>query len=398
VIVTTTVRLFESMLGDGPRACRKLHNVVSSVIVIDEAQTLPPHLLAALLDVLQELVTHYHVSVVFCTATQPAFHVVPGFANLEPREIAPDPPALFRELQRVTYQWPQPGDQATWKEVADQMRTSAQVLTIVNTKRDATALLDALADPEAQHLSTLLCGAHRRVVLADVRTRLAAGQPCRLVATQVVEAGVDLDFPLVLRAFGPLDAIVQAAGRCNREGRRPSPGRVVVFEPADGRLPPGVYQVATGSARTVLAAGAPDVDNPTTFAHFYTLFYGGVDTDARAVQARRTVLDYPETARLGRLIDDDTVPVAVRYRGPRGTNRTADRLLNRLRATPAQARGILRRLQPYLVAVRRREIDGLASSGLVREVLPDIGIWEWLGAYDSVRGLGLSRDPDQVMV
>jgi CRISPR-associated endonuclease/helicase Cas3 len=389
VIVTTTVQLFDSLLGAWPGACRKLHNIVGSIVVLDEAQTLPPRLLTPLLDVLRELVTQYRVSVVFCTATQPAFEVVPGFADLGAREIAPDPPMLFRRLRRVTYQWPRPGEQSTWEHVASQLRASGQALAIVNTRRDALTLLDALGDPEALHLSTLLCGAHRQVVLADVRARLQGGRPCRLVSTQVVEAGVDLDFPLVLRAFGPLDAIVQAAGRCNREGRQSGLGQVVVFDPAEGRLPPGEYRVAADSARTVLAAGTPDVDDPASFARFFALFYGGVDTDARGVQARRAVLAYPETARQARLIEDDTVPVIVRYHGRRGNDRTVDRLLARLRATPERARRHLRRLQPYLVAVPWRELDGLLAQGLVREALPDLGVWEWLGPYDEIRGLGL---------
>jgi CRISPR-associated endonuclease/helicase Cas3 len=389
-IVTTTVQFFESLLGDGPAACRKLHNVVGSVVVLDEAQTLPPRLLTPVLDALRELVGHYRVSVVFCTATQPAFQVVPGFAELEPREIAPDPPTLFRRLHRVTYDWPRADEQTTWQQVADQLRASDQGLAIVNTRRDALSLLDALGDPGALHLSTLLCGAHRRVVLAEVRARLQTNRPCRLVTTQVVEAGVDLDFPLVLRAFGPLDSIVQAAGRCNREGRRPEPGRVVVFDPAEGHLPQGVYRVAAGSARTVLAAGPPDVDDPSSFERFFKLFYGGIDTDARRVQVYRAALNYPETAQKSKLIVDDTVPVVVHYRGPRQTDRTADRLLARLRRTPERARSLVRRLQPYLVAVRRREIDGLVAQAQAAEVLPGLGIWEWLGTYDPIRGLGSS--------
>ena len=398
IVVTTTVQLFESLLAANPSACRKLHNVVGSVIVIDEAQTLPPRLLTPLLDVLRELIANYHVSVVFCTATQPAFEAIPGFADIAAAtEIAPEPAGLFRRLHRVTYCWPKADEQMSWRDVASQMRRVSQALAIVNAKSDAAQLLDALDDPHATHLSTLLCGAHRRVVLARVREQLQSGEVCRLVATQVVEAGVDLDFPLVLRALGPLDAIVQAAGRCNREGRLPTPGRLIVFEPASGHLPPGTYRVAAGSARTLLAQGELDVDDPATFARFFALFYGAVDTDAKRVQLLRQALDYPTTARLTRMIDDDTVPVAVHY-GPTGDDNSVDRLLARLRAVPHLARLILRDLQPFLVNIRRRHIQALAAQQLIREVVPELGVWEWLGVYDRVRGIQLHLDPDLVVI
>src|SRR5262249_42872893 len=155
------------------------------------------------------------------------------------------------------------------------------------------------------HLSTLLCGQHRRDVLRQVRERLRNGERCHLVATQVIEAGVDVDFPLVLRALGPLDAIIQAAGRCNREGLRKDGGRVVVFAPVDGGLPQGAYQTATGTTRLLLAQGDLDVDQPATVARFYQFYYPLVGTDTEQVQQCREALDYPETAKRARLIKDE---------------------------------------------------------------------------------------------
>jgi CRISPR-associated endonuclease/helicase Cas3 len=174
---------------------------------LDEAQALPAHLLTPILDALRELCTHYGSTVVVSTATQPAFEAIPGFAALGAREIVPDPGRFFRILNRVRYEWltDQP---IGWDECARLMRSADQCLAMVNTKRDAIALLDALGDPHALHLSTLLCGAHRHAVIKSVRELLASGAPCRLVSTQVIEAGVDLDFPLVMRAMGPLDSII----------------------------------------------------------------------------------------------------------------------------------------------------------------------------------------------
>ncbi|MFW6206810.1 MAG: CRISPR-associated helicase Cas3', partial [Gemmatimonadota bacterium] len=219
IVVTTTVQLFESVFANRPAPCRKLHNLVGSVLILDEAQTLPSHHLAPILAALSELTAHYRMSVVFCTATQPAVSAQPYAQVFEAaREIVPAPGTYFAALRRVTYEVPASSERWSWQRVADEMRRSDQCLAVVNTKADALALLEVLDAPEVLHLSTNLCGAHRREVLADVRERLQSGRPCRLVSTQVVEAGVDLDFPLVLRAVGPLDRIVQAAGRCNREG------------------------------------------------------------------------------------------------------------------------------------------------------------------------------------
>lgn len=388
VIVTTTVQLFESLLGNGRTACRKLHNLVGSVIVLDEAQTLPARLLTPLLDVLLELVRHYRVSVVFCTATQPPFQLIKGFGAIsDARELAPDPPTLFRQLARVSYDLPARDVTSSWQDVAARMREAPQALAIVNTKKDALALLDALDDPEALHLSTLLCGAHRRVVLETVRRHLERGEPCRLVATQVVEAGVDLDFPLVLRAFGPLDSIIQAAGRCNREGKLDGPGQVVIFTPAEGGLPPGEYTVRTGNTRTVLAQLDVELDAPATVERCYRLFFSDINTDKEQVQGHRQALDYPETARCARLIEDDTLSVVVRYRGPGGTDTRVDALLDQLKRWPQRVRALQRSLQPYVVNIRRREAEG-ALAGLIEEVVPGLGVLVWRGTYDArVRGL-----------
>jgi CRISPR-associated endonuclease/helicase Cas3 len=392
VVVTTTVQLFQSLLGQRTGVCRKLHNVARSAIVLDEVQTLPPHLLEPTLDVLRELVAHYGVSVVLCTATQPALDAAPGFDGLpDVREIVPDPARHFAALARVNYEWRGATEQWSWERAADELRGAARGMAVVNTKGDALALLDALDDPDALHLSTLLCGAHRRAVLAEVRRRLDGGEPCRLVATQVVEAGVDLDFPLVLRALGPLDRVVQAAGRCNREGRLDGLGRVVVFAPEEGRQPPGAYRVGTDTTQVLLRA-APDgldLDDPAVYRDYFRRFYDGMELDREGVQRLRRSFDYPEVARRFRLIEEDTVSLVVRYRGAgeKGEEGTdVDALLEALRARPQRGRAILSRLQPYLVGVRQAALDRYRQDGLVLEVIE--GLWEWGGKYDAVRGLG----------
>lgn len=402
VVVTTTVRLFESLLGRNPSACRRLHNIAGSVLVLDEAQSLPVRLLTPLLHVLRDLVQHYRVTVVFCTATQPAFSSVPGFAEAlaTAREIAPDPPRLFTSMRRVHYERLAAGP-VTWETVADRMRDTSQALAIVNTKRDAMALLDALNDADALHLSTLLCGAHRRDVLAEVRRRLRDGKACRLVATQVVEAGVDLDFPVVLRALAPLDAIAQAAGRCNREGRLGEHGgRVLLFEPELSR-PSDDYRSAIDQARAFFAAGAIDFDDPDLFRRYFRALYGSLGRDGLDVpnvQSARQQMDYEETAKRARLIHEDTLPVVVRYRGGEDGDRTVDDLLHEVRTRRMATKDTWRRLQPYTVAIRKAQARRFTQDRLLEEVVPGIGVWEWLGVYDSrVRGLSPEFAPETLV-
>jgi CRISPR-associated endonuclease/helicase Cas3 len=398
IVVTTTVQFFESLFGRKTTTCRKLHNIARSVVILDEVQTLPVGLLVPILDALRQLVAHYDVSVVLCTATQPALEDSPYLKGLpEVREIIPEPGRLFAELaHRVQYELPHVGEAWTWSQVAEEIGHADQVLAVVNTKNDALALLDALQDPGALHLSTLLCGAHRREVLAEVKHRLSNGLPCRLVSTQVVEAGVDVDFPFVLRAIGPLDRIVQAAGRCNREGKLTA-GRVVVFDPVEGKLPPGVYRAATQTSRNQLVRPGFDFNKPALYLEYFRFLYQVVETDKDGIQELRKTLNYPDVAQRFRMIDDDTSAVVVRYRGLDGANDEVDRLLSYVHQDTKLARWLLRQLQPYLVNVRTRLIDGYRREGLLNEITS--GLWEWLGRYDLVRGLTVAnRDAEELVV
>ena len=204
-----------------------------------------------------------------------------------------------------------------------------------------------------------------------------------MVATQVVEAGVDLDFPLVLRANGPLDAIIQAAGRCNREGHL-ARGQVIVYEPEGGTLPPGPYRAATNLARVVLGAGDLNPNSPQAADRYFGLLFGTVSADRDNVQACRERLDFPETARLFKLIDDDTVGVVVRY-GSAEQQQQLDDTADRLQHHWGNPRLLLRALQPYMVNLRRQQAERLHQQGLLHEILPGLGLW--LGAYDPRRGL-----------
>ncbi|MCX7673429.1 MAG: CRISPR-associated endonuclease Cas3'' [Thiobacillaceae bacterium] len=326
LIVTTSVQFLESLFSNRPAACRKLHRLQRAVILFDEVQTLPATLAVPTLAALSHLASAWRSSVIFATATQPAFNHLDGAVRKaaapgwRPREIVPDVPALFAPMKRVQIQWGSPDSPVAWESLAESMRQEPQVLCIVNLKRHAKELWEKLDDPDAYHLSTNLCPAHRQAVLEEVRARLKSERPVRLVATQCVEAGVDLDFPAVYRAWGPLDAILQAAGRCNREGRRPCPGRLWVFLPEDEAYPPGGYAQAAQVAKMLLrrhGEAMMRVDEADFITAYYRELYDltGMEQSrkAQAILAAVCAGDFPEVARAYRLIEQDTINVLVPY-------------------------------------------------------------------------------------
>ena len=397
VVVTTTVQLFHSLFSNRTSSTRKLHRLARSVIILDEAQSLPPQLLDPILDALRQLTEQYGTSIVLCTATQPAFQTIKPFADITATDIVPDYSDHFRALKRVNYEW-RTDPALSWDEVADIMRESPQVLTVVNTKKDALALLETLGDDGALHLSTLLCGRHRSRVIQEVRQRLERGEACRVVSTQVVEAGVDLDFPAVMRAVGPLDSIIQAAGRCNRAGRMDA-GRAVVFQPKEGSAPPlGSYKLATDTTLRMLKAGPLDLDDPETVTAFFRDVYQFADHDAKGIQGKRRSFDYPEVASRFRMIDDATLEAVVPKYGTGEERERVGRVLERLRNGTPAARSVIRSLQPWTVQIYVNQASGMLRSGLLSEVMP--GLYEWRGDYDEVTGIGgiTALDPDALIV
>jgi CRISPR-associated endonuclease/helicase Cas3 len=393
VIVTTNVQLFESLFSNRPGKARRLHNIAGSVIILDEVQTLPVGLLAPTLDVLRALVEQYHVSVVLSSATQPqpAFQSVSGIV---PTDIIPkvSSDVHFKKLARVSYT--KRTEKLSWQELATELRRHErnQVMVVLNSRKDALGLLNELQGANNLfHLSTLLCGWHRKAVLRLVRKRLRHGLPVLLVSTQVVEAGVDIDFPEVWRAMGPLDRIVQAAGRCNREGMMASKGRVVIFEPSDGRMPKGEYQAGFGLADFLLNPYQNDAErlhDPELHEEYFRRLYAERDLDEREVQTYRKTLNFPETAKRFRLISEDTVMVVVEY--AQGSRRLVDWKNRPSRAT-------WRRLQPYTVSLQRYETDRLINEDWLESVSD--GLYRWVGKYDRIRGIAEANyDPADLIV
>ena len=407
LIVTTNVQLFESLFASKTSRCRKLHRLAHSVIVLDEAQQLPPEFLQSILDVLNLLVKHYGVTVLLCTATQPALSSTDYFdpsmrlRGLEGvREIIPDPEALFDALKRVDVELPLDWTTATpWTEVAARVAAEDCVLAIVST-RQAARELHRLLPPGTLHLSALMCGAHRKAVIAHIKARLSAKragtdrEPLRVVSTQLVEAGVDIDFPVVFRALAGLDAIAQAAGRCNREGHLPGRGRVVVFV-SPTQPPPGHLRKAAQACVSALHGQRADPLKRVLFASYFRQFYAAVDLDAKRIVPMLKVqpdlaVQFRSAAQAFRLVDDeDSATVVVRYAEHA---QEVEKLLALL-AADGPARWLMRKLQRYTVSIHRRLATQMLAQGDL--TLPMPGLYMQVDSenlYDPLLGLVLEDD------
>jgi CRISPR-associated endonuclease/helicase Cas3 len=415
VIVTTAVQFFESLFAARTSSCRKLHNIANSVIVLDEAQTLPLHLLRPCMAALDELARNYGASVVLCTATQPALRVIDnalppnklkkkqGFDIGPERELAPTIERLYHMLKRVNVEvLKEPVDDSV---IAARFAEREQMLSIVNTRGHAKALFDVTKDlPGVWHLTTLMCPAHRRQVLAKVRQDLKDGHPVRLVATSLIEAGVDIDFPEVWRAETGLDSIAQAAGRCNREGKTTA-GRVVVFTPAAHKLP-RAFTAYRDSARLPLQMPDP-LGLEAIEAYFQALYfnrgYEALDTvkiDDRAgiipaLERTAPAFDFPFSSIAAgfRMIDETMRPVIVPWAEQRNE---VDRLLAALRGSEVPPARIVRKLQQYTVPIPEAAWKRLLGTGAIQPVNSAFGdrfmVLSSNGLYDDKTGLRLD-DP-----
>jgi CRISPR-associated endonuclease/helicase Cas3 len=378
VVVTTNVQLFESLLANQPSRCRKLHNLARSVFLLDEAQSLPIDMTMTIIDLLSELATRYSATIVLSTATQPALRERDQFAGLRNvREIITSPTSLADRLRRVQVNWPKSEPvPESYAQIAQEISDHPRVLAIVHRRRDARELASLIPRDGRFHLSALMCPAHRRVVLEEVRRRLAEsgaeeGRPIRLIATQLVEAGVDIDFPVIYRALAGLDSIAQAAGRCDREGRataflgRPA-GQVFVFR-APTNPPPGVLRQGLETTESMLLEFGDrlDIGDPRIFENYFRRLYAKHPLD-RGLQNERAALNFATVADKSRLIEDDfMIPIVVPYRD------SAERVA-RFRTDPT--RGTQRALQPYLVQISPADLQCLESHGGVEPVAGENGV------------------------
>ena len=388
VVVTTSVQFFESLYGNRPARCRKLHNIANSVILFDEAQNLPVPYLRPCVAAIAELVKNYRCTAVLCTATQPALQ--PLFAEFAPgiplRELCPDPAAQYAAFRRVSLH-----DLGTLPQtaLAQRLNQSAQLLCIVNRRKTAQELFAALPAEGRFCLTTLQCPAHRKQLLQQIRARLQAGLPCRVVATSLIEAGVDVDFPTVYREICGLDSILQAAGRCNREGKRTAAeSPVCIFTLQDAPVPP-MLRLNVSTTQRVLQAFADPAD-PQAIEQYFTFYRnlkGDAQLDAKGILPGidhgmdHKIMPFATVAEKFRLIESPAETVYVPL--GRGAELLAD--LQQGRAD----RSVFRALGQYGVTVYPDHLRLLQQAGAVQQWQDTVWYLTDLRYYEPETGLSL---------
>jgi CRISPR-associated endonuclease/helicase Cas3 len=414
-VVTTTVRLLESLFDRRPAAMRRVHRLSAAVIVLDEVQALPHQMLIPILDALRTLVGHFGTTVLLCSATQPDFWHLSPWRELPAKEIVADPAALVSRLRRVDFDW-RLDPQLDLAGLAADAAGNEQAMVVVNTTADARTVFDAwrgmVPGRVGWHLSTRMCAAHRRRVLAEVRRRLADNEPVLLVSTQLIEAGVDVDFPVVYRVIAPADSLLQAAGRANREGNLPGRGKVIIVDPQDAGHPPA-YKTLVATTRTHFGPGRAEPDDLSALRAYYQDVYGALNLEhvgsvGQRIQQARRIMDFaavtdgpsdPATGKANRryafkMITDDGIALVT----PQGEDAVADRdaieaVADRVRTSARPETRDLRELQPYLTTVHPSAMRRPGVAALMRPILGEPGqpgsLAEWTGDYDPDTGIDL---------
>lgn len=406
IIVTTSVQFFESLFASRTSRCRKLHNIVNSIVILDEAQLLPSEFLKPILHTLRELQKNYGVTLLLSTATQPAFNShkpsldfeLPGLPGM--MEIINNPQELHRQLKRVTVILPNDFNiTKSWDNLSAELLKYPSVLCIVNRRDDCRTLWEKMPE-DTFHLSALMCGAHRSQQIASIKECLASGMSTRVISTQLVEAGVDLDFPVVYRAMAGLDSIAQAAGRCNREGRAEK-GQVVVFMP-DSNMPPGTLRQAAQVAQRLISQDCEDILAPKQFEAFFKELYWikSERLDKYAILADLKMASdfrcsFRTAAEKFHIIDEtQSAPVIVTYSKGAGLINTLEK--------EKPGRQMKRKLQRYIVNIPRYLHSKLISEGKIKELHPGVYVQAHPSLYDADLGFCPDRsvlyEPDELVV
>ncbi len=390
IVVTTSVRFFESLYSNRPSDLRRIHNIARSVVILDEVQTLPRCFLRTFLSFMKGLADEWHTTFLFCTATQPAFEQTgtsEDEANRWPKgTIQPLLPEelqsrLYANLQRVREpEWPKDGQTIAWEVVAERLAQYPRVLCIVNKKKHAKHLYEivkALLGPKQIpannlfHLSTRMCAEHRLSQINEIKKNLSSGdQPCFVISTQLVEAGVDLDFPVVFRALAPLDSIVQAAGRCDREGqlteklKKPA-GEFHIFLPEDNGY---IYREALDVTRSMIERGNVSIHNAAHIHTYFNELYAG-ELDTEDIEPLRYNLNFPEVAKRLNMIDNLTHSVLIPY------NDKGKEIIHQILSQHSIDRSLLRRAQRYQVGLYDYEFKSAKEEGSIYEIVSESNLW-----------------------
>lgn len=383
VIVTTAVQFFESLYANRSSKCRKLHNIANSVIIFDEAQMIPSNNLRPCVAAIAELVRAYNATAVLCTATQPAIdEMLLEYSKKESVvELCPDVDGMFEKFRRTSFE---KEGRLTTDELVSRLESQQQVLCIVNTRKFAQEVYEALPSEGRFHLSTLMCPVHRKQKLDEIRERLKSGKTCRVVSTSLIEAGVDVDFPRVFREMAGLDSILQAAGRCNREGKRSAESSVVTIFESECRINKLIAVNRDAAEEAVRDWIQPN--NIQTIECYFKAYRDLLRNDDKSEIMKAIKegisgcqLPFKQIAERFRLIDENTFTVYISV----GEGKE---LISRLREGE-RSRELYRKAGMYSVSIYENHFNALINAGAAEPFGDDAAILTDLSLYSDEKGL-----------
>ena len=388
IIVTTTVQFFESLFSNKPSKCRKIHNIAESVVIFDEVQTIPKEVILPTLQMLKDVQVVMKSSFLFCTATQPAFEKRPKFDGIT--SICPlieDPAILYNKTRRVEYQMLDNLAPVSYGRLAEVvMVRDVSTLVIFNTKKAALEFYNSIKTlgkwEQRYHLSTAMCPSHRKGVIGKIRDDLLAEKKIFVVSTQLIEAGVDFDFPVLFRAMAPLEGIIQSAGRCNREGAPASGyGDVFLFKLEDGGMPDKTYAACAGFAEELIKTDINQLYRHDVFERYYSHIIDlYVEPDKYGINNSRKEFNFKVVSESYRIIQNASEGLFI-Y----NFNEESRQLLHSLQHKEFLSRSDYRRMQAYTVQVYENFIF---QNNEAIQTMPQ-GFKVWYGNYDSATGISV---------
>lgn len=389
VVVTTNVQFFESLFASRTSACRKLHNIANSVIIFDEAQMLPVKYLMPCIRAVSELICNYHCTAVICTATQPSLQ--PFFPakiqELEAAELCPDVKGQYDFFKRTRIHL---AGRISQEHLVKELEGRHQVLCILNSRKRVQRIYESIEDRGTYHLSTLMYPKHRKELLKEIRGRLSSGEPCRLISTSLVEAGVDFDFPAVYRELAGIDSVIQAAGRCNREGKRdPEECITQVFtleEEEDIHIPQELKLPISVAGQIV--GKYEDISSPEAIGEYFTRLYRykGEGLDAKDVVeqfeqgSRSFMFPFASVASGFRLIESNTRTILI------DTEPQAAQIAMQIRRGEHN-RELIRQAGQYCVNVFEHDFEALNGAGRLEQIDQEFYVLRNKEQYTRERGL-----------
>lgn len=393
IIVTTSVQFFESLFGNKPSRCRKVHNIAQSVVIFDEVQTLPKELVLPTLSMLKNVLKVMGTSFLFCTATQPAFEKSEGFNGIENiQSLVENPKEVFDATRRVEYQAVSDYQPVSVDELSrNVLEQGESTLCIFNTKKQALLYFNAIkyySDYQVFHLSTGMFPAHRKEVIGKIRNCLKNKERILVSSTQLIEAGVDFDFPCVFREIAPLESIIQSAGRCNREGKMREAGKVFIFEIDGGGSPSKQYRSLAVFANSLYKNNEALLFEHDFFEEYYRkVFRLFIPEDIKNIEKARIGFNFKTVAGAYHLIEDSTTPIFILC------EESSD-LYERIRYKPFLSRDDYRAMQQYSVQVYENFLkDNIGKMGKEPQ-----GYWKWYGTYDKDYGITSNSQLDTLIV